>query len=122
MLGFYNFYLITLFETQLICQKKKKKTKLERIFQNLNQSTGVVLPQGQDGPWDHPDLKKKIIYNNLKIFICLPFKKILGTPSVFFFFFNANKIKFCSIICSTFKQKEKAQKKKLKLKSKKKLT
>ena len=30
------------------------------------------------------------IYNNLKIFICLPFKKNLGTPSVFFY---ANKIK-----------------------------
>ena len=87
MLGFYNFYLITLFETQLIfkkIKKNKKETKLERIFQNQNQSLGVALPQGQDGPWDHPDLKKKIIYNNLKIFICLPFKKFLGTPFVFF--------------------------------------
>ena len=30
-----------------------------------------------------------------------------------------NNIKFCSIICSTFKQKEKAQKKKIELKSEK---
>ena len=34
--------------------------------------------------WSQNHLKKKIIYNNLKNFICLPFKKILGTPSVFF--------------------------------------
>ena len=56
----------------------------------------------------HPDLKKKFIYKNLKYFICLPFQKKLGTPLVFFY---ASEIKFCSIICSTFKQKEKAQKK-----------
>ena len=31
---------------------------------------------------EHPDLKKKIIYNNLNFFICLPLKKI-GTPSKF---------------------------------------
>ena len=31
-----------------------------------------------------PRPEKKIIYNNLKKFICLPFKKNLGTPSVFF--------------------------------------
>ena len=48
-------------------------------------------------PWKK---KKKIEY---------PLKKILATPSIFFY---ANKIKFCSIIFSTFKQKEKAQKKK----------
>ena len=28
--------------------------------------------------WDHHDLKKKIIYNNLKKFSCLPFKKKFG--------------------------------------------
>ena len=37
---------------------------------------------------NHLEKKKKniyiYIYNNLKNFICLPFKKILGTPSVFF--------------------------------------
>ena len=48
---------------------------------------------------DHPDLKKKIIYNNLKKFSCLPFKKKFGNTLNFFY---ANKIKFCSIICSTF--------------------
>ena len=46
-------------------------------------------------PW-----KKKIEY---------PLKKFLATPSIVFY---ANKIKFCSIIFYTFKQKEKAQKKK----------
>ena len=30
------------------------------------------------------------IYNNLKKFICLPFKKILGTPSVFFMLIKLN--------------------------------
>ena len=39
------------------------------------------------------------IYNNLKKFICLPFKKNLETLSAFFY---ANKIKFYSIICSIF--------------------
>ena len=52
---------------------------------------------------NHLEKKKKYIYiyiyNNLKNFICLPFKKILGTFLVFFY---ANKIKFWSIICSTF--------------------
>ena len=28
---------------------------------------------------EHPDLKKKIIYNNFKKFICLPLKKIMNT-------------------------------------------
>ena len=52
---------------------------------------------------DHPDLKftSLFIYNNLKFFICLPFKKNLKTSSVFFY---ANKIKFCSIICSIFSE------------------
>ena len=58
-------------------------------------------------------LEKKIICNNLKFFICLSLKKNFGTLSVFFY---ANKIKFCSIICSTFKQKEKAPKKEFELK------
>ena len=38
--------------------------------------------------WSQNHLEKKniyiYIYNNLKNFICLPFKKILGTFSVFF--------------------------------------
>ena len=62
---------------------------------------------------DHPDLKKKFIYNILKFFIYLLLQKKLGTPSEkirnTLIFFNANKIKFWWIICSTFKQKEKAQ-------------
>ena len=64
-------------------------------------------------PWP----EKKIIYNNLKFFIYLPLKKKIETPSKFFY---TNKIKFWWIICSTFKQKEKAQKIKFELKSKKK--
>ena len=51
-------------------------------------------------PW--PNFFYKKIYNNLNFFICLPFKKNLKTLSVFIFIFYANKIKFCSIICSTF--------------------
>ena len=39
---------------------------------------------------DHPDLEKKIIYNNLKFYIYLPLKKIWDHPE----FFYANKIKF----------------------------
>jgi len=68
---------------------------------------------------DRPDLKKKkiYIYNNLKFFICLPFKKKFENTFKFSFFIN--KIKFCSIICSTFKQKEKAKKRFLELKSEK---
>ena len=48
--------------------------------------------------WDHPDLKLYIYIYNFKKFICLPFKKNCEHPQ----FFYANKIKFCSIICSTF--------------------
>ena len=39
------------------------------------------------------------IYNNLKKFICLPFKKNFGNTLNFFY---GNKIKSYSIICSTF--------------------
>ena len=39
------------------------------------------------------------IYNNLKKFIFLPFKKKFGNTLNFFY---DNKIKFYSIICSTF--------------------
>ena len=44
---------------------------------------GATLRTG----WSQNHLEKKkniYIYNNLKNFICLPFKKILGTFSVFF--------------------------------------
>ena len=48
--------------------------------------------------------KKKITYNNLIFFICLPLKKI-GTPS--------NKYIYIYLyICSTFKQKKKKSPKK----------
>ena len=40
------------------------------------------------------------MYTNLKKFICLPFKKNWEHLQ----FFYANKIKFCSIICSTFSE------------------
>ena len=68
---------------------------------------------------DHPDLKKKkkkkkkyiyiYIYNknnNNKQLFEYPLKKKYWEHPQFFY---ANKIKFYSIICSTFKQKEKAQ-------------
>ena len=81
---------------------------------------GATLRSRQGGPTTTLTLKKKkIIYNILKFFIYLPLqKKKLGTPSKkirnTLRFFNANKIKFWWIICSTFKQKEKAQHKILK--------
>ena len=55
---------------------------------------------------DHPDLKKKYIYiyNKKKLFK-YPLKKNFGNTLNFFY---TNKIKFCSIICSTFKQKKKS--------------
>ena len=67
-----------------------------------NRGGGATLRSGWSQ--DHPNLNFFFyIYNNLKKFICLPFKKNLRTPSVFFFFFfYADKIKFCSIICFTF--------------------
>ena len=48
-------------------------------------------------PW--PKTKKKITHNNLKFYIYLPLKKILGTSWIFFFY--ANKIKIWSIIWAT---------------------
>ena len=77
---------------------------------SMDGNTGVPPRSSYSGLRTTLTWKKKFIYNNLKFFICLPFKKILGTPLVFFFFFYANKIKFCSIICSTFKRKKKKPK------------
>ena len=57
---------------------------------------------------DHPDLKKynNNNNNNKKQLFENPLKKKYWEHPQFFY---ANKIKFYSIICSTFKQKEKAQ-------------
>ena len=48
------------------------------------------------------------IYIYIIFFFEYPLKKFWEHPQIFF---DANKIKFGFIICSTFKQKEKAQKK-----------
>ena len=77
------------------------KTTHNHKLVNYKQWWCHVQPRVVPGqPW--PKKKKKFIYNNLKFFICLPFKKKLGTPSNNFYFY---------FICSTFKQKKKKKKK-----------
>ena len=56
------------------------------------------------------DTNKIYIYIYINFFFEYPLKKFWEHPQIFFY---ANKIKFGFIICSTFKQKEKAQKKNL---------